>query len=182
MKEKRAYRALVIENNRPTAALTQRYLGIAGCIVSVTFESSKALEALDKMDEENLPDLIITSIMLPEIDGFQICERIKSDERLKNIPVLIYSSIITYNEEQQIRTLRSGADDFLSTLVDKEIFIHKVKQLLKISSQTKEIIELTEEVCHLKEEIKEKDRLHKEDIEAMNNKYHGMTMAETVHD
>ena len=68
-------------------------------------------EALLRHLEERTPDLVILDIMFPDADGFQLLEQIKSDERWRDLPVLMVSSLPP--EEAAVRTLGLGASDFI---------------------------------------------------------------------
>lgn len=69
------------------------------------------LEGL-KFALENKPDIIILDVMLPGIDGFQICTKLRMDERTKNIPIIMLT--VKKEESDKVMGLKLGADDYIS--------------------------------------------------------------------
>lgn len=96
--------------------------------VVVAADGKQALEKL-----ENLPDvdLVVLDLMLPELDGFQVFKRMKKNDRLKNIPVLITSE---NSRDTEIRAIKSGADGFLPKPHDVLLVLHHVRSVLIVRS------------------------------------------------
>ena len=86
--------------------------------------------ALDEIDAKRF-DLVLLDIMLPEIDGFQVCESIRL--RNMNVPILIMSA--KGGSQDKIQGLKLGADDYLAKPFDLEELLLRVKILLKRSEQ-----------------------------------------------
>lgn len=96
-------------------------------------EGFQILEAVDGEDalrkmKENLPELVILDLILPSVDGFQVLERKKEDQEIKNIPVLIVSNL--GEKEEVSRSLKLGAIDYIvkSYHTPAEI-VEKIKSL-----------------------------------------------------
>ena len=91
--------------------------------------ASDGIEALRKVAEEN-PDLILLDIMMPHMSGFQVCQRLKSDPKTRDIQVLMVTAL---NELGDIeRATECGTDDFVSKPVNKFELHTRVKSLLKV--------------------------------------------------
>jgi len=93
------------------------------------FSASNGLQALKKVEAEN-PDLIILDIMLPGIDGFDLCERLRAGLGTSFIPILILSS--KGREEDKRVATQNGAGAYLTKPIDASDLIDKVGELLSL--------------------------------------------------
>ena len=91
--------------------------------------ASDGIEALRKVAEHN-PDLILLDIMMPHMSGFQVCQRIKSDPKTRDIQILMVTAL---NELGDIeKATEYGTDDFVSKPVNKFELLTRVKSLLRV--------------------------------------------------
>jgi len=108
------HRLLVVEDEEITADLLRRYFEIVG------YEVASALNGADaiRMARERKPDVIILDIMLPDMDGYEICKRLRSEERTEKIPILF----LTQKDDRRDRLdgLGLGADDYITKPFDIE--------------------------------------------------------------
>ena len=77
------------------------------------------------------PDLIVLDVMMPIINGFNICRLMKSEETCKHIPIILLTSRVT--EEDRRIGQEVGADAYLLKPLNTEEFLYKVKELLGLS-------------------------------------------------
>ena len=85
-------------------------------------------EALEKLKEERV-DLVISDVRMPKMDGFELCRRIKGDERYRDIPVIIITGLT--ETKDRIKGIEAGAEDFISKPIDQAEVLARVKMLLK---------------------------------------------------
>lgn len=104
-----------------------------------------------KLAHENVPDIIILDIMMPEMDGFEVCKRLKSDTLLNEIPV-IFLTALKGDKESRYKALESGAEAFLAKPIDEiELFV-QLRGMLKIRECN---IQKTTKINKLESNLKE---------------------------
>jgi two-component system, cell cycle response regulator len=87
--------------------------------------------------EQNQVDLILLDIMMPGMDGFEVCERIKANPRIAHIPVVMVTALDQATD--RVRGLKAGADDFLTKPVNDLQLISRVKSLLRLKTLSDEL-------------------------------------------
>ncbi|MDD7969575.1 diguanylate cyclase [Roseinatronobacter alkalisoli] len=85
-------------------------------------------QALLLAQDEN-PDLILLDYRLPDIDGIDICQRLRGNPATRDIPILLFSA--TADRQQRLTALRMGADDFLSKPLDESYLMGRIRSLLR---------------------------------------------------
>lgn len=118
-------------------------------------EASSGEEALRMVNDFN-PDLILLDVMMPGIDGFEVCKRLKQDDKTQMIPVVMVTALT--GKEDRIRALEAGADDFLSKPVDRTALLARVKSLLRVKSYHDELLKSYKEIALKNERLKELER------------------------
>lgn len=91
-------------------------------------KATRGKEALNKIRTEPI-DLVLLDIMMPEMDGFEVCKDIKADRRYRNIPVIMITALTA--KEDRIKGIEAGAEEFLSKPFDHTEVLARVKMLLK---------------------------------------------------
>lgn len=126
---------LLVEDNARDEALTLRALnqsGIANEIV-VTRDGAEALEYLfgtgkfQGRDPKILPQLILLDLKLPKVDGLQVLQRLRSDERTKRLPVVVFTS--SSEQEDVMKSYDLGANSYVRMPVDFEQFVEATRQV-----------------------------------------------------
>lgn len=87
----------------------------------------EALELADRI----VPDLILLDVMMPEVNGFEVCKAIRSNPHLKEIPIVMVT--VLDNREARIQGIESGADDFISKPFDKEELRARVNTIIRLN-------------------------------------------------
>ncbi len=104
--------------------------------------------------EETSPDMILLDVIMPELNGFEVCRKLKSNEKTMCIPVVMVTSLT--EKEDRIRGIEAGADDFLNKPVDKYELNARVKSLLRVKKYHDELLEEQEKLRHLNEHLEDK--------------------------
>ena len=86
-------------------------------------------EALEKVTSFG-PDLIFLDIMMPQMDGFEVCRRLKTDPATRHIPIVMVTAMA--DRDARIRCLEAGANDFITKPVDTTELLVRTKNLLKV--------------------------------------------------
>lgn len=115
---------LIVEDSPTQAAQIKYLLESYHYKVEVTCDGKQALDWLS----ENKPSLVISDIVMPEMNGFELCGKIKSDESIKDVPVILLTSLS--DPDEVIEGLSCGADSFISKPYNKEYLIYNIKKIL----------------------------------------------------
>lgn len=129
MQDERPKRILVVDDNRDNVQLLRARLEARGYIVD---EAEDGEAALERVYRSPPPDLILLDVMMPKIDGFEVVRRIKSDESLPFIPVIMQTALDS--TASMVQGLDAGADDYVSKPVNTQELDARVKSLLRIQS------------------------------------------------
>ncbi|MCX6053959.1 MAG: response regulator [Chloroflexi bacterium] len=120
---------LIVEDSEVTLYKLKAILVRLGYVVSAFDRSELALEWLKASQE--LPDLIISDVIMPEMDGYAFIKQIRSAERIKKIPIILLTSHDDFKD--RVAGLEAGADDYLSKNVSPAELELRVKALLSRS-------------------------------------------------
>lgn len=117
---------LIVDDNAQNVELLQAFLeSLPVKIVT----ASDGVEALEKI-QENPPDLILLDIMMPRMSGFQVCRKLKSDPKTRDIQILMVTALNELGDIEQ--AAECGTDDFVSKPVNKFELLTRVKSLLRV--------------------------------------------------
>ena len=126
-------RILVVDDDALMREMLVDQLVEAGYSVSTAEDGE---ETLAKVATES-PDLILLDIIMPKLDGFEVCRRLKSDERTILIPVVMVTALTA--TQDRIRGIEVGADDFLSKPFNPQELMTRVRSLLRLKRHTDEL-------------------------------------------
>jgi DNA-binding response OmpR family regulator len=115
---------LVVDDSQDMRAILSMRLRINGYEVIMAQDGQ---EGLDRA-RADAPDLIILDLMLPKIDGYEVCRILKFDDKYKNIPVIILSALD--QQEDREKAVGSGSDAYFIKPFDLELLLAKIKNLV----------------------------------------------------
>ena len=124
---------LVADDQLPNRELMEELLTAQGLRVITVPDGA---EALHQLQRESI-DLVILDVMMPHLNGFEVCERIKADSDTYLIPVILLTALS--ERQDRIDGIKAGADDFLTRPVDSVQLIARVRSLLKLKQRTDEL-------------------------------------------
>ena len=117
-------RLLVVDDEKGLVDVLSEWLGAKGFHVLRAFDGKEGLERA----HADKPDLIILDIMMPEMNGYDVCRKIKLDKNLKDTPVIILTAKFQPNDIKFGEGM--GADAYLTKPLELEILLSTVKELL----------------------------------------------------
>lgn len=86
-------------------------------------------KALEKIKTER-PDIVLLDVMMPNMDGFEVCRRIRTVPETANLPVVMVTALS--DQQDRVKGLQAGADDFLSKPIQDEALFSRVRSLLRL--------------------------------------------------
>lgn len=117
-------KVLIVDDDRLTRVTLQRGVILAGYDVIV---ASNGQEAMQKIQEVT-PDLVVIDLVMPDMNGFETCRRIRSNEQTKKTPVIVITGLQGQADIDEAKL--AGADVFLTKPVRAQEFINHVKRYL----------------------------------------------------
>jgi CheY-like chemotaxis protein len=148
-------RILIADDNQANCELLEAYLAGLDCEVEIAVDGQETLEKIESFQ----PDLILLDIMMPKLNGFEVCKQIKEDPVRRRIMVLMVTAL---NELGDIeRAVAAGTDDFLSKPVQKIELLKRVENMLRLKDVEDEVERLRRYI----EDMEDEDQQPKGDSE-----------------
>lgn len=124
---------LIIEDEEHIVELIKFNLENNGYKVSFALDGQKGLELI----ENEQPDLVLLDLMLPKVDGIDICNRVKNNKNLKDIPIIMLTA--KSGETDKIIGLEIGADDYITKPFSVRELLARIKVILRRYHKTKDV-------------------------------------------
>jgi len=139
------FRVLIVDDVPKNVRLLEAYLIAAGYSTESAYTGE---ETLGKVAEQP-PDLILLDVMMPGMDGFEVCKRLKSDENTRIIPIIMITALD--GMEDKVRGIEAGADDFLTKPVNKLELMARVGNLTRNKKLNDRVIRFQDQLKSLME-------------------------------
>jgi len=126
-------RILVVDDLLPNVRLLEAKLEHEYYDVTTAQNGKEALESVIQYP----PDIILLDVMMPEMDGFETCRRLKSNPKTANIPVVMVTALSDVDD--RVQGLNAGADDFLTKPINDLALFARIRSLVRLKSMTDEL-------------------------------------------
>jgi two-component system, cell cycle response regulator len=116
---------LVVDDAELNIELLERKLENGGFETVRAVSGASALEAAQK----HLPDLILLDVMMPVMDGFEVCRRLRADPRAAEIPIILLTALS--DPADRLRGFEAGADDFLTKPIADDVLFARIRSAIR---------------------------------------------------
>ncbi|NVJ71439.1 MAG: diguanylate cyclase [Alphaproteobacteria bacterium] len=138
-----AHKILIIDDLEIMRTMLSRVAEDFGEVVTASSGKEGLLAVL-----EQRPSLILLDVILPDIDGFKVCEALKKDYRTRDIPVILITGLET-EDEAEVKGLSLGAADFVKKPIKPEVVKARINTQLTLLDKSRELEEANQELTHL---------------------------------
>lgn len=121
-------KVLIVDDSSTNNLLCQTIFEENGFLTYIATSGAEALSIVKK----NVPDIILLDIMMPDLNGFEILQILKSDERTKNVPVIIVSA----KEEREglQKAIQLGAADYVQKPIGHNRLLERVRKIISVTA------------------------------------------------
>ncbi|HEY4785580.1 MAG TPA: response regulator, partial [Bacteroidales bacterium] len=127
---------LIVDDNLKNLEVLTKILKEEGFLISLAQDGGEALDQLNNIT----PDLILLDIMMPEMNGLEVCRRIKQNDKLKEIPVIFVTA--KNQTEDLVEGFKAGGVDYISKPFQRDELLVRIKNHLELTGSRKRIIAL----------------------------------------
>lgn len=142
---------LVVDDDDGVAAVFEKLLTRDGFTVRTASDGTSALVEVARQT----PDVVLLDVMIPGMDGFEVCSRLKRDAATRLTPIILVTALS--DRESRIRGLEAGADDFLSKPVDTQELLTRVRCLARLKRYTDDLDSASAIITTMTEMIETRD-------------------------
>ena len=121
-------RILIVDDQPMNVDILQTRLAVHGYEILTAYDGEEALARA----RAQLPDLILLDIMMPKMDGIEVCQRLKADTSLPFMPIIMVTA--KADTKDVVAGLEAGADEYLTKPVDQASLVARVKSMLRIKA------------------------------------------------
>lgn len=137
---------LIVDDEPLTCDMLAGFLSPDGYDTVFAYDGPEALQRV----KEDPPDVILLDVMMPEVDGYEVCQQLKSDKRWHHIPIILVTALSS--KEDLLEGFKIGADDFISKPVDRFELRARVRSMMQAKKHYDDLqatLHMREELTHL---------------------------------
>ncbi len=144
---------LVVDDNAANRELIEAYLAGIDCDVISVADGSSALSVMETVR----PDVVLLDIEMPVMSGYEVCQRIKSNPKLRLVPVVMITA--WGRSEDRVKSLEWGADDFMAKPVERAELVARVRSCLRMNALHETLDSAEQVIFALAAAVEAKDAL-----------------------
>lgn len=146
---------LVVDDEPGNIRLLGEILSAEGYAVAVATSGEEALAQIEKAR----PNLVLLDVVMPGLSGYEVCEKLRLQPQTRALPVILVTG--ARPEEERVRGLDAGADEFLTKPVNREELLARVRSLLRVEALHREIAQWNEKLeSRVRDQVAQMERLN----------------------
>jgi two-component system sensor histidine kinase ChiS len=138
---------LLVDDDPTNLLLLEELLLCEGYVTLLATSGAEALE----IAAQTIPDLILLDVMMPDMDGFEVCRRFREDEKFQTVPVIFLTALD--DDQSRLRGLEMMGDDYLTKPINSQLLLTKISSILRLSE-----MRLQQMQSEIRQRVKEESR------------------------
>ncbi len=138
---------LLVDDDPTNLLLLEELMLSEGYVPLLAASGTEALE----IAFQSIPDLILLDVMMPEMDGFEVCRRLREDARFHTVPVIFLTALD--DNQSRLRGLEMMGDDYLTKPIDSKLLLAKIASVLRLNEMRSQHVQ-----SEIKQKVKEASR------------------------
>jgi class 3 adenylate cyclase len=155
-------RILVVDDNQANRDILATRLKTHGYELVQAADGEQALAKI----RHHRPDLILLDVMMPKLDGFEVCRRVKGDPTLAFTPIILITA--SADPKAVVTGLEAGADEYLTKPIDQAALVARVRSMLRVKALHDEVRKQAEELAGFNEILRQRVDEQVAELERMN--------------